>query len=449
MGEAPADNIIDYDSFVDSGEPEDPKVSNQWEDEAVMIYTGGTTGFPKGVMLTYAGHLDMFSIMTAHLVTRTFTMDMPPDRKKKMVADSSLPLKMVLGPFYRSNALKKIMQKPKTMSVFHDSVKKSLQAPKKLKNGYKNVKKAMFPSMPFFHDASYANLMMGALTGALCYVLPESMKFDPAHILELIDKEQVSNLSNVPTGWKKLLSYPDFDKYNVSSIQMASTGGGACPKDLKEKILRAFPEAMLLDAFGQTEMTPVTSFRIDIDPENIKDRSVGSSIVDVKVVDENNNEVPQGESGEILYRSSSVMKGYYKDEEKTSEAIQDGWFRSGDLGYIDETGEIRIIDRKKECINTGGEKVFPLEVEEVISTHPKVDMVCIIGVPDEEWGSRVRGVIQLKPGEAAGPEDIIEFCRGKLAGYKIPKSIVFVDDIPFSPAGKMLRQKVRDAFGAP
>jgi acyl-CoA synthetase (AMP-forming)/AMP-acid ligase II len=143
------------------------------------------------------------------------------------------------------------------------------------------------------------------------------------------------------------------------------------------------------------------------------------------------------------------MKGYYKDEEKTSEAIEDGWFRSGDLGYIDESGEIRVIDRKKECINTGGEKVFPLEVEEVISTHPKVDTVCIIGVPDEEWGSRVRGVIQLKSGETATSEEIIDFCRGKLAGYKIPKTVVFVDNIPFSPAGKMLRQKVRDAYGAP
>ena len=448
LGGSPADGIVDYDSFVNSGKPEDPKVANEWKDVAVMIYTGGTTGFPKGVMLTYAGHLDMFSILTAHLMVRTFTMDMPMDRKKTLIADSSLPLKTILGPFYRSNLFKNIMKKPKTLQFFHDTVKKSLMEPKKLKKGYQNMKKAMFPSMPFFHDASYANLMMGALTGALCYVLPKSVKFEPGPILELIEKEKVSNLSNVPTGWKKLLSYKDFDKYDVSSVQTMSTGGGACPKDLKEKILRAFPEAMLLDAFGQTEMTPVTSFRIDMDPDNIKDRSVGSSIVDVKVVDEHNNEVPQGESGEILYRSSTIMKGYYKDEEKTSEAIEDGWFRSGDLGYIDETGEIRIIDRKKECINTGGEKVFPLEVEEVISTHPKVDAVCVIGVADEEWGSRVRGVVQLRPDETATPEDIIEFCRGKLAGYKIPKSVVFVDDIPFSPAGKMLRQKVRDTYGA-
>jgi fatty-acyl-CoA synthase len=253
----------------------------------------------------------------------------------------------------------------------------------------------------------------------------------------------------VPTGWKMLLSYPGFSQYDVGSVKLAATGGGACPKELKQQILRAFPEAMVIDAFGQTEMTPVTSFKLDVDPDRVKERSVGESIVDIKIVDENDNEVRRGESGEILYRSSTLMKGYYKDEDKTREVVSDGWFRSGDPGYIDESGEIRVVDRKKECINTGGEKVFPLEVEEIISSHPKVDSVCVIGVPDAEWGSRVQAVVQLKPGQTADPREIIEFCRGKLAGYKIPRNIVFVDHIPFSPAGKLLRQKVRDAYGSP
>ncbi|MFO7963883.1 MAG: class I adenylate-forming enzyme family protein [Desulfobacterales bacterium] len=447
FGKTDADHVIDYEAFVNSGDPEDPGAATAWEDVAVMIYTGGTTGFPKGVMLTYKGHLDMFSMMSAHLIVRTFTMDMPPERKRKMIADSTLPLKPLLGPFYRSPLFRYLMERPNTVKTLQERVGKSIMEPKRLRAGYKQMRKSMYPSMPFFHDAAYANLMMGALTGSVCYVLPKSPKFDPADILRLVEDEQVYSLANVPTGWKKLLTYPYFDTYNVQSIRLVATGGGACPSELKKKILQAFPEAMILDAFGQTEMTPVTSFKIDIDPDQIKDRSVGSSIVDVKVVDENNNEVARGETGEILYRSTTLMKGYYKDDEKTRLAMADGWFKSGDLGYIDETGEIRVIDRKKECINTGGEKVFPLEVEEVISTHSKVDAVCIIGVPDEEWGSRVRGIIKLKPGETATPEEISTFCRGKLAGYKIPKSIVFVDDIPFSPAGKMLRQKVRDAYG--
>jgi acyl-CoA synthetase (AMP-forming)/AMP-acid ligase II len=339
------------------------------------------------------------------------------------------------------------MKKPSTLNFFQNKIRQSIMDPKKLKNGYQNARKAMYPSMPFFHDAAYANLMMAALTGALSFVLPESIKFDPALILETVEKEKVYQLANVPTGWKKLLSYPDFGKYDVGSIKMVATGGGACPMELKQNILRAFPGAMILDAFGQTEMTPVTSFKIDFDPDQVKDRSVGSAIVEIKVLDENGNEAAKGAVGEICYKSSTVMKGYYKDDEKTQEVMADGWFKSGDLGYIDETGEIRVVDRKKECINTGGEKVFPLEVEEIIAKHPSVDMVCIIGVPDEEWGHQVRAVVVLKNGAGATAEDIISFCRGKLAGYKIPKSVVFVDDIPFSPAGKMLRQKVRESFG--
>ena len=129
--------------------------------------------------------------------------------------------------------------------------------------------------------------------------------------------------------------------------------------------------------------------------------------------------------------------------------MTDGWFKGGDLGYIDPDGEVRIIDRKKECINTGGEKVFPLEVEEVLHNHPDIQDVCIIGVPDEEWGSAVRAVVQPVPGTTPDPAAIIEFCRGKLAGFKIPRSVVFVEELPLSPVGKVLRAKIREHYGQP
>jgi acyl-CoA synthetase (AMP-forming)/AMP-acid ligase II len=167
------------------------------------------------------------------------------------------------------------------------------------------------------------------------------------------------------------------------------------------------------------------------------------------VVDESGNELPQGQVGEVLYRSSTIMKGYYKDEEKTQEVMQDGWFKSGDLGSLDEDGEIRVVDRKNECINTGGEKVFPLEVEEVIKRHPKVDEVCVIGVPDEEWGNTIRAAVLPKRGETLEGQEIRDFCRDELAGYKIPRTVVFVEELPHSPVGKMLRQKVRDLYGSP
>jgi acyl-CoA synthetase (AMP-forming)/AMP-acid ligase II len=252
---------------------------------------------------------------------------------------------------------------------------------------------------------------------------------------------------NVPTGWKKLTAYPEAEKYDRSSLRLAFTGGGACPATLKKKILALFPNAMVLDAFGQTEMTPVTSFRLDADPEAIADRAVGRSIVEARVVDENGRDLGTGEVGEILYRSNTVMKGYYKDEGKTREVLADGWFRSGDLGFIDEAGEIRTVDRKKECINTGGEKVYPLEVEEVLHAHPAVEDVCVIGVPDEEWGQTVRAVVVLKAGAAASAEELITFCRRELAGFKVPRSVVFAGELPYSPVGKVLRQKIRELYG--
>ena len=448
-GESGLDRAIEYEEFVNSGEDKDPQVATDREDVAVMIYTGGTTGFPKGVMLTYGAHIDMFATLLAQALVRSLTMDMPKDRHKKMVEHLPLPAKGILGPLLRTNIVKNYIKKPKTLEKLREKMYQRFTDPDAAKGSYQEARKYAYPSMPFFHDASYANLMMGMMSGSIIYVLIPSIKFDPALILETVQREKVAQMSNVPTGWKKLVDYPDAGKYDLSSLRVAVTGGGACSANLKKQILKLFPDAMVLDAFGQTEMTPVTSFRFDFNPDQIEERSVGKSIVETKVVDENGNELPQGEVGEILYKSSTVMKGYYKDEEKTGEVMKGGWFKSGDLGYIDEQGEIRTVDRKKECINTGGEKVFPLEVEQVIQNHPKVDDVCIIGVPDEEWGNTVRAVVQLKKGEKAEAKEIIDFCRGEVAGYKIPRSVVFVDELPFSPVGKMLRQKIRELYGKP
>jgi acyl-CoA synthetase (AMP-forming)/AMP-acid ligase II len=334
-------------------------------------------------------------------------------------------------------------------SFLKQKVYETLSDPGIAKRGYKNASKSMYPSLPFFHDAGYANLMFGTLSGGAVFVLPDSVGFDPDLVLRLVQEEGMKTMANVPTGWKRLVSFAEAGRYDLSSLRLASTGGGLCPASLKRKILELFPNAMLLDAFGQTEMTPVTSFRLDAEADAIQDRSVGKSIVEVVVVDPSGREVPRGEVGEILYRSNTVMKGYYKDAEKTGEVMKDGWFRSGDLGFLDEKGEIRFLDRKKESINTGGEKVFPLEVEEVIGGHPNVDEVCVIGVPDEEWGSTLRAVVRLKPGEQMEAGKLIEFCRGELAGYKIPRSVVFVEQLPVSPAGKLLRQQIRELYGKP
>jgi len=442
------ERAVEYEDFVGSGTDTDPAVPTGPDDVAVMIYTGGTTGFPKGVMLTYGAHFDMFANMNAAAIVRTMTADIPLEKFKSMMEMRNIP--RPVGAILRSKTFKKIMARPGTYEFIRKKSYITYTDPKAARKRYgKNISKTMAPSMPFFHVASYQGLIGAALSGNACYVMPEGPKFDPAAILELVQREEVEMLSNVPTGWKKLVSFPDADKYDVSSVRVATSGGGVCSPELKKQILAMFPTALLLDVLGQTEMTPITSFRLDADPDTIADRSVGKAIVEAKIIDENGNEVPQGEIGEICYRSSSMMKGYYKDEEKTQEVLEGGWFRSGDLGYFDEEGEIRTVDRKKECINTGGEKVFPLEVEEFIQLHPKVDSVVVIGVPNEEWGNTVRAVIQLKEGEQMDEQEVKDFCRGKMAGYKVPRSVVFVDEIPISPVGKILRQQVRDEHGQP
>jgi acyl-CoA synthetase (AMP-forming)/AMP-acid ligase II len=446
-GQTELSRAMDYEAFIETGTPEDPAVETTLEDVAVMIYTGGTTGRPKGVLLTYGAHVEMFATLFASATTRTLSMEIPYERHKLMLERMEIPGKWLIGPLMRSKTFKKIMARPGIYDMLRESAYNTYQDPERAKRRYDRTSKSMSPSMPYFHVAAYQGLIGNSLSGRGCVVLLESPKFDPELILQLVEKEEVQALANVPTGWKKLVSFPDRHKYNVSSIRSVTTGGGVCGKELKKQILEMFPGAMLIDALGQTEMTPVTSFRVDGDPENIKDRSVGKTIVECKITDEQGNELPQGQIGEVNYRSKSVMKGYYKDEDKTKEVLEKGWFKSGDLGYLDDNGELITVDRKNECINTGGEKVFPLEVEEIIQTHPKVDSVCVIGVPDEEWGSAVRAVVQPKPGETVDAQEILDFCRGKMAGYKIPRSVKIVDEIPVSPVGKVLRQKVRESFG--
>ncbi len=445
-GESGFERAIDFDEFVSSGEESDPEIGNNWDDVAVMIYTGGTTGFPKGVMLTYGAHRDMFALLGASFVIRFLSQDMTKERKDFLLKAFAIPGSKVISIFQGTKSFKKILNRPGVFDYFNKTIHKRFSDPLVARKADKNVTRAMFPSTPFFHDASYSQLIMGAFLGSYTYILLDSVKFDPELVFKTIEKEKVMNITNVPTGWKKLVSFPEADKYDLGSVRLATTGGGLCSSSLKGEIFKLMPNAMLMDSFGQTEMTPMTSFKIDIDADNLKEKCVGKSIIKTRIIDESGNDVAPGEIGEILYNSSTIMKGYYKEDDKNKDIMKDGWFKSGDLGFFDENGEIRIVDRKNECINTGGEKVFPGEVEEIVCKHPQIEDACVIGVPDEEWGKSIRAVLAVKEGESADTDDIIKFCRGKMAGYKIPRSIIFVDHLPYSSAGKLLRQKVRDLY---
>jgi acyl-CoA synthetase (AMP-forming)/AMP-acid ligase II len=198
-GESGLARAIDYDEFINSGDANDPAVATEPSDVAVMIYTGGTTGYPKGVMLTYGAHFDMFANIFAAAVVRMMTMDLPPEKHKQMMEALPIPGKGLLAPVFRLKTVKKIMKRPGTFELFRRNVYKQFTDPEAARKSYKNANKAMYPSMPFFHDAAYANLMSGELAGNTCYVLPDNVSFDPGLILKTVEREQVDSMANVPT----------------------------------------------------------------------------------------------------------------------------------------------------------------------------------------------------------------------------------------------------------
>ncbi len=453
MRRGPGDlaDALHYDELLESEQPDDPGVATAPEDTAAIIYTGGTTGFPKGVMLSYGAHVEMFANMLAGMLTRGVQLDMSADRLARLaeVSPLKLPFMGVMAPLIQSGPARWLASRPGAVGSLRAGLRRFLSDPRLSRMLKSEPMGYMVPSLPFFHSASYMLLMMGAMTGNLRFILPPAERFDPALVLAEIERERPFLMANVPTGWKKLVRHPDARGRDLSSVRVCISGAGVCPVDLKRRIFDGFPGALIMDMFGQTEMTPVTAFRMDAGPETLKERSVGAPIVQVRVQDEAGNALPPGEVGEILYRSDTMMQGYYQDEGGTSEAMSDGWFRSGDLGYLDEDGEIRVVDRKRECINTGGEKVFPLEVEEALQEHPAVEAACVIGVEDPEWGQRIRAVVQPREGMSAEAAELIAFVKERLAGYKAPREVVFVEALPLSPVGKVLRGTIRERYGAP
>lgn len=446
------EGVRNYEEVMNAHSPVEPNVATSGDDICVIIYTGGTTGLPKGVQLSYQNHMDMYINYLTVLALSLFQMNFSGQQIRKIVGyadtwNKKLALKIATGSAARRVARwlsgKKLFER-----ILRALLTRLTVAPSRLMRMFYFPVYTLFPSFPFFHAGSYQSVLLAAIFGNHIYCLTGGISLEPAHVFEMIKRIRPSVMGNVPTGWKMLVDAPEAAEADVSSLLVGYSGGGVCPASLKKKIMQTFPGMIVIDVLGQTEMTPVTSIRIDVSPDTLKDRSVGKSLVETRIVDENGIDVPRGETGEIVYRSTTVMKGYYKDEEKTREAFIDGWFRSGDLGYMDDDGEMRIVERKKECINTGGEKVFPGEVEEILEDHPKIDKVCIIGVPDETWGNSVRAVVKLKKGESAEAGDIIAFCQGKMAGYKRPRTVVFVDEFPLSPVGKVLRAKIREQYGA-
>ncbi len=440
------DDMIPYEDLMSKYPPHDPEVEVNPEDVCVIIYTGGTTGRPKGVMLTYMAHVKMLQFVGRTMMLGVASMDLSGNMIERII--STMPalkivraLKLLKGPVGQS-----ILNSSFTRKAFERFITTTTGNPLMIRFGPKGTVKAMVPSLPLFHDASYHLVINGPLTCQFTFIQPDVLHFDPVEVFKMIEREKVNLMANVPTAWKMLVEDPRIGDYKVNSVVICTTGGGVSPAGLKKQILEKFPSSMIMDNFGQTEMTPTTSIRLDVDVSKLKDRSVGKPIVEAKIVDENDRDVPQGQTGEIIYKSETVMKGYYKVD--SGQTFKNGWFYSGDLGYFDEEGEIRVVERKKECISSGGEKIFPLEVEELLDDHPAIEKTCVIGVPDEKWGSIVRAVVVLKSGQKLSEEEIIEWTRGKIAGYKKPRSVIFTEALPISVVGKLQRGEVRKKFGS-
>ncbi len=305
----------------------------------------------------------------------------------------------------------------------------------------------LFSCPPAFHCATQEAMHSIMFLGGTNILLPLYKGFNPADVLKTVQEEKVTGLWMVPTMWITTLGSPEIEKYDLSSLKLAMNGGAIMPLPLKQKILKMFPNAELMDFFGMTEMNPWTCILTGQDALRKPD-SVGRPCVtvDTRIWDEYCHDVPVGEVGEIVYSGPSVMKEYYKDPEATSAAMTGGYFHSGDLVRKDEEGFVYVVDRKKDMIISGGENVYPAEVETVLLRHPKVQEAVVIGVPDAKWGESVKAVVKLKPDITATVDEIIDYCKDNIARYKVPKSVDFVAEFPVTSTGKILKRELRKIY---
>ncbi|HEC92960.1 MAG TPA: long-chain fatty acid--CoA ligase, partial [Candidatus Atribacteria bacterium] len=279
------------------------------------------------------------------------------------------------------------------------------------------------------------------------------ISFDPEDLLKTIQDHKITFTSLVPTHYIMMLALPNKDKYDVSSIRQLLISSAPARKDLKLAIMDYFKNAELWEAYGSTEAGLVTLLRPEDQMKKLG--SIGKEIYGIdriKILDEEGKEVPVGEVGELYSRTPQIFKEYWKDPEKTKEVFQGEWFSAGDMARQDEDGYYYLVDRKANMIITGGENVYPSEVENVVGAHPAVKDVAVIGVPDEKWGEAVKAVVILHESYVASDElakEIMEFCRGKIAGYKRPKSVDFIkeEEMPRTGTGKILHRILRERYG--
>jgi long-chain acyl-CoA synthetase len=373
--------LATHEQLIDEGADAPPlAVTVSENDLAALIYTGGTTGLPKGVMLTHR------NVLTSTVST---------------VADL------------------KLTERDTTLMV-----------------------------LPMFHAAIW-QVLSHLFVGARVVVRARA---DIADILATIQRERCTNMNAVPTLYNWVVSSPELDKYDLSSLRLLCYGGSPFPEEVLRRCIQRFGP-IFTQGYGLTEASPGVSFLPAEDHvvEGPRSRLLVSAgrelpLCEVRIGDADGNEVPRGEPGEVLVRGANVMKGYWNNETLTRERLRGGWLHTGDIGTMDDDGYIFLLDRKADMIVTGGENVYPTEVEAVLYQHPAVQECIVASAPDEKWGERVQAAVTLREGQKVSEADLLAFCRDKLANYKCPKSIEFRSTLPKSLVGKLLRKDVRSDF---
>ena len=305
--------------------------------------------------------------------------------------------------------------------------------------------------MPFFHvGGSAANLFPAFAAGATIVI---HKTFDETLVLAEIEKEKVTYVGLVPAMIIRLLEHPNLSQYDLSSLRTIMYVGAPMPLETLRTGIAHFGE-IFTQLFGQTETLNLAvldkaEHKSEGSPKEIKRlESAGRPLREgeIRIVDEQGQDVATGEVGEIIARSDRMMTGYWRMPEETAKTIEDGWLHTGDVGRMDEDGYIYLVDRKKDMIISGGENIYSREVEEVLYMHPAVLEAAVVGVPDEKWGESVKAVVALKEGAAASEEEIIDFCKEHLAGYKKPRSVEFRDSLPKTASGKIRKSEIRERY---
>jgi fatty-acyl-CoA synthase len=297
-------------------------------------------------------------------------------------------------------------------------------------------------ALPLYHTAqmhafTIPQLLVGART--ILIVAPE-----PDKVLQLIEQHRITSFFAPPTVWISLLRHPDFATRDLTSLEKIYYGASIMPVPVLQELRERLPNARPYNCYGQTEIAPLATV-LRPEEHDARPASCGRPCLNVetRVVDPDMNDVPPGTHGEIVHRSPHLMVGYWEKPEETAEAFAGGWFHSGDVGYFDEAGYLYIVDRIRDVINTGGVLVASREVEEVLFTHPAVSEVAVVGLPDDKWIEAVTAFVVLRPGHDVGETELQAHARAHLAPFKLPKKVVFVDNLPRNTAGKLLKRELR------